>query len=209
MIVRITGTVADVEPDAVVIDREGLAREVLIPHYALGELTACRGRQVMLHTLEFFEGNQASGQIIPRLLGFPRSEDRDFFKKFIAVKGIGPRKALKALAQPIVKIASWIEQGDAKALSSLPGIGKRAAELILAELKGKMGDWAMGGGQETQADPEWTDVQGDAIELMVGLGDNRADVERWLGRAAQVHPDIETTDNWVRAAYRVRSGAEK
>ncbi|MFQ5489602.1 MAG: Holliday junction branch migration protein RuvA [Phycisphaerae bacterium] len=207
MLVRITGTVAEVETDAAVLERDGLAREVLIPGYALGELTACRGRRVTLHTLEFLEGNQASGHLTPRLLGFPRAQDREFFRRFVSVKGIGPRKALKALSEPVVRVARWIEQGDRKSLATLPGIGKRAAELIVAELKGKLEAWALGGA-EPAPESNWTEAQHDAIEIMVAWGDNRADAQRWLARAAQTHPDVDSTDEWVRSAYKIKTGSE-
>ena len=208
MIVRLTGTVAEVEADAAVIERDGIAREVLIPHYALGELAACRGRPVTLHTLEFFEGNPSSGHLTPRLLGFPRPEDRAFFKRFVSVKGIGPRKALKALAEPVVRIAGWIEQGDGKALARLPGIGKRAAELIVAELKGKMDAWALGASELAEEQVEWTRAQRDALEILMAWGDGRNEAQRWLARAAQLHPDTQTADEWVRAAYKVKTGVE-
>ena len=58
MIVRLCGTLIDVFEDSVVIERDGLAREVLVPPFAIGELAACRGQSVSLNTMEFFEGNQ-------------------------------------------------------------------------------------------------------------------------------------------------------
>src|ERR1043166_4314264 len=132
MIIRLTGNLVDVDEETIVLERDGVAREVLVPHFAIAELAAYRGQQVTLHTIEFFEGNHASGHLVPRLLGFMHREDRAFFERFVDVKGIGPRKALKALAQPVRKIASWIEAGNTKALVSLPGIGARAAEMIVA-----------------------------------------------------------------------------
>lgn len=209
MIVRITGTVIEVGDDAVVLDREGIAREVLTPHYAVGELAACRGRQVTLHTLEFLEGNVATGgHLTPRLLGFLRVEERDFFKRFVSVKGIGFRKALKALAEPVGRIAAWIEQGDRKGIARLPGIGARAADLIVAELKGKMKDLALGGEAPAEPMAGWKAAQRDALEIMLALGDPRNDVVRWLERAAQLHPQIESPDDWVRAAYKIKTGVE-
>jgi Holliday junction DNA helicase RuvA len=210
MIVRLTGTVIEVADDAVVLERDGIAREVLTPHYAVGELAACRGRQVTLHTLEFLEGNAATGgHLTPRLLGFLRVEDRDFFKRFVSVKGIGFRKALKALAEPVGRIAGWIEQGDRKGLACLPGIGARAADLIVAELKGKMNDLALGGEALAGIDTRWSTAQRDALEVMLALGDPRNEAVRWLERAAQLHPDIDSADDWVRAAYRIKTGVEK
>jgi Holliday junction DNA helicase RuvA len=193
----------------VTVDRDGLSWEVLVPQFAVAALAAGRGREVTLHTLEFFEGNPSSGNLVPRMLGFLSAEDREFFTRFLGVKGIGPRKALKALTEPVRKIASWIEDGDTKALAQLPGIGKRAAEMIVASLKGKMDDLAWPEG-EPRADrfSRLTDTQRDALEIMVSLGDTRTEAERWLDRAAQLHPGLESADDWIRACYRVRTGVE-
>ena len=145
MIVRLTGTLIEVTEESVVIDREGEAREVLVPQFAISELAAYRGQVVTLHTMEFYEGNPASGHLVPRMLGFLHTEDRVFFTRFVNVKGIGPRRALKILCEPVRRIASWIESADVKAIARLPGIGTRGAQLVVASLKGKMDDLALPG----------------------------------------------------------------
>jgi len=209
VIVRLTGTLIDVTEESVVVDREGEAREVLVPPFAINELAAYRGRVVTLHTIEFLEGNQASGNLAPRMLGFLHTEDRDFFRRFTGVKGIGPRKALRMLCEPVRRIASWIESGDTKALTRLPGIGARGAELVVASLRGKMDDLALPVVGESQAESaRLSDVQRDALEILVAWGDPRGDAERWLQRAAQLHPDLSRPDEWVRVAYRVKAGVE-
>ncbi len=209
MIVRLTGTLVEVGAASVILDRNGVSREVLVPQFAVGELAACRGCDVMLHTMEFLEGNPSSGHLVPRILGFLHPEDRLFFHRFLNVKGIGPRKALKALSEPVRRVASWIESGDTKALSRLPGIGKRGAEMIVAELKGKMDDLAIGGDGAVPAPrsqlPEPARL---ALEILVAWGDTRADSERWLERVGQLHPDLDSPDDWVRGAYRVKTGAQ-
>lgn len=211
MIIRLTGNLVDVDEETIVLDRDGVAREVLVPRFAVAELAAYRGQQITLHTIEFFEGNHASGHLVPRLLGFLHREDRLFFERFVDVKGIGPRKALKALAQPVRKIAGWIEAGDAKALASLPGIGARAAEMIVATLRGKMSDLAIGAEADAAAGGkavELSSAQRDALEILVAWGDPRAEAQRWIERAAQLHPDLAGADQWVRVAYRVKAGIE-
>jgi holliday junction DNA helicase RuvA len=208
MIVRMTGIVAEVHDGHVVIDRDGVGYEVLICGYAAGELSACQGQEVALHTMEYFEGSAAGGNLIPRLVGFLHSEDRAFFERFITVKGIGVRKALKALAEPTGKVAAAIESGDARALARLPGIGKRAADQIIAELKGKLAAFAL---QEASAETPpppadgWSSEQRDAMEVMIALGERRADAQRWLARAMQLHPGPHAPDEWIHLAYRVRS----
>lgn len=208
MIVRLTGVLIEVTEESAIIERDGLAREVLVPHFSVGELTASRGREVTLHTVEFYEGNHASGHLVPRLLGFLHREDREFFERFIGVKGIGARKAMKALAEPVRRIASWIESADAKALAKLPGIGSRAAEMIVASLKGKMADLAAGGSPAVGIVTKLSAAQRDALEILVAWGDPRLDAERWLERAAQLHPDVQSPDEWVRVAYRIKTGVE-
>ncbi len=209
MIVRLTGTLTEVDEDAVVVERDGLAHQVMVPQFAVAELAAHRGQTVSLHTIQFFEGSHMSGQLVPRMLGFLHPEDRLFFERFVSVKGIGPKKALKALAEPVRRIASWIESGDAKSLARLPGIGKRAAELIVATLRGKLADLAMESADSREAPAaRFSAPQRDAIEVLVAWGDARPDAERWLTRAAQVHPELDSADQWVRAAYRVKTGVE-
>lgn len=210
MIVRLTGTLIDIDEDSATLERDGVAREVLVPRYSVGELAACRGREVTMYTLEFYEGNQASGHLVPRLIGFLHAEDKVFFRRFISVKGIGLRKALKALSEPAGRIASRIQDGDAKGLAQLPGIGKRAAELIVAELRGKMDDLALApsGARDAPEAVKLTKIQRDALEILVAWGDSRPDAQRWLERAAQLHPDVDAADEWVRVAYRVKTGVE-
>lgn len=212
MIVRLTGQLIEVREDHVVIERDGLAREVLVPRYALGELAASRGREMTLHTLEYLEGNQASGNLVPRLVGFIRPEDKRFFTRFLSVKGIGIRKGLKALAEPVARIAAWVRDGDSKSLAALPGIGSRAAQMMVAELRGKIDEFITGdvspAGTPMSIGSGLTREQRLALEVLIAWGDAAAEAERWLQRAAQLHPDITSPDDWVRAAYRIKTGAE-
>jgi len=212
MIVRMTGIVSEVHDGYAVIDRDGIGYEVLVCGYALGELAASLGQQVTLHTMEYYEASSVGGNLTPRLIAFLHPEDRAFFARFITVKGVGVRRALKALVEPTSRVAAGIESGEAKALARLPGIGKRAADQIIAELKGKVADFALGAPDQLEppvaAGQRWTDEQRDALEVMIALGERRAEAQRWLERAFQLHPGSRTPDEWVRLAYRVRSGIE-
>lgn len=207
MIVRLTGILSELTEDAVILERDGVAREVLVPRAAIAQLAAERGRSVTLHTLEIFEGAQTSSYLTPRLIGFTSAEEKAFFQRFISVKGMGVRKALKALSEPARRVARWIQDGDVKALARLTGIGPRGAQVMVAELKGKLNDMAL---PETAAgevlQTAWTDAQRDAITVLTGWGDNRADAERFLAEAARLQPDLTRADDWVRAAYRIKTG---
>lgn len=208
MIVRLTGTLLEVDEESVVVERDGVAREVLVPGFAVGELTAHRGLEVTLHTLEFLEANALVGNMTPRLVGFLYPEDRHFFHRFVSVKGIGARKALRALNEPVRRIAGWIQAGDTKSLATLPGIGKRAAEMIVAELRGKVDEFAFGESAPVVETARFTSGQRDALEVLLALGEARADAERWLERAAQLHPDLSEAEALVKASYRIKTGVE-
>lgn len=204
MIVHISGMLSEVAEDRVVLDREGVGREVLVCGYTAQELSSMLGQQTTLYTMEYLEGNAAGGNLVPRMVGFLRPEDRAFFNRFITVKGMGVRKAIKALAQPVGQVAAAIEEGDELALGRLPGVGKRGASQIVAELRGKMTPFAV---TRVAIDTveDWTAEQRDALDVLIALGERRADGARWLSRARQLHPETRGSDEWVRLAYRIRT----
>lgn len=207
MIARLSGLLAEVDDGSILVERDGLGYEVLVPSCAVSELASRRGQSIVLYTLEYLEGNAAGGNMIPRLIGFCREEDRAFFTRFITVKGMGMRKALRALTEPVSTIAAAIEEGDAAMLKRLPGIGQRAAEHLIAELRGKLEAFAVRSTAHA-SEPDWTQAQRDALSILVSLGDRQADAQRWLHRATELHPNIQTADEWVKAVYRIKSGAE-
>ncbi len=209
MIVEVRGQLREVTDDAAIVEREGLAYEVYVPSYALSELSAIKGEPITFHTLEYFEGSAGGGNMTPRMIGFLHPEDRRFFKTFLTVKGMGVRKGLRALAAPVARIASAIESGDAVALAKLPGIGRRMSDQIIAQLKGKVADHAFVDEDVPAATKqEFTNDQRDAIEIIVAWGDARNDAQRWVARAAQLHAKLEGPEDLVRAAYRIKGGAE-
>ncbi|MBX3394124.1 MAG: hypothetical protein KF841_02025 [Phycisphaerae bacterium] len=209
MIVRIRGNLSELDNETAVIERDGIAREVLVPAYTKLELESSVGTEITVYTLEYLESSTPGGNMTPRIVAFLRPEDRTFFKLFTTVKGLGTRKALRALTAPTAHIASYIERNDVNALVKLPGIGRRTAEQIVAELRGKVTAHAVATGPVQSASPQFTDEQLMAIEIIAQWGDSRGDAQRWVARAAQLHQDIAGPDEWVKAAYRVKGGAER
>lgn len=211
MIVRLTGTVLDVQEGHCVVDHDGIGYEVMVCGHSHAELEAAVGRPVTLFTMQYLEGSAAGGNLIPRLVGFLRLEDKLFFERFITVKGMGVRKAVKSLLEPVSSVAVAIESGDAKYLSKLPGIGKRAADQIIAELKGKVTDFAVGavaqGKVEAPTKTGWSRDMHDALAVLLALGERPVEAERWLDKARELYPDTQGVDQWLQAAYRA-SGRE-
>lgn len=117
----------------------------------------------------------AERQPIPKLIGFKRPAEREFFKKFIEVPDLGPTKALRALVFSVSAMARWIEEGDVASLGKLPGIGGRTAGKIVAELRGKVTSFALLRDEGFAEMPEAAElaseeVKRDAVAGMVGLG---------------------------------------
>ena len=209
MIVRITGTLVNLDTDAnsVVLELDNVAYEIMVPGYAVSDLSEQLNRTVTLHCLQYFEGSATGGNLFPRLVGFPQPGDKLFFQRFISVKGIGIRKALRALARPLCDIAVGIESADTQMLSTLPEIGKRTAQQIIAELKGKMEDFALGGATLSMTSKKpLTDIEREALEILLQLGERRSDAEELISRAAATFDEIKSTDTLVQAVYKLKSG---
>src|SRR5918998_1184326 len=144
MISALTGVLHQVEEDRVHLRVGAMLFEALVPASDVPLLQAGVGEEMTFHTIFYLEGDASGGNMEPRLIGFLRPEDKRFFQKFITVKGIGPKKALRALIYPAGEIAQAIESKDTRFLVGLPQIGKRMAEQIVAELAGKVAEFATG-----------------------------------------------------------------
>jgi Holliday junction DNA helicase RuvA len=207
MIASLTGILAAVGDDRIHLQVGPILYELLVPANDLNLLQAGVGEEMTFHTHFYLQGDASGGQIEPRLVGFLRREDKKFFEKFITVKGIGPRKALKALALPVGEIAHAIESKDARALTELPEIGKRTAEQIIAELSGKVQAFAVSlATSRTPTRPSRrTSEEEDAIQVLIALGERRLDAEQLLERVKQTHPEATTPDALSREMLRLRT----
>jgi holliday junction DNA helicase RuvA len=207
MIVKMTGKLAAVSEDGVVVDRDGMCYEVFIPSFALNTLSNKLGQEVTLHTIEYYEGSAMGGNMFPRLVGFVNPDDRAFFIEFIKVKGMGYKKALRALAQPVKQIALAIEQGDTKILSMLPEIGKRTADQLVASLKGKLDRFTWGGGGPAMAPVEALDqFQREALEVLVQLGERRNEAVDLIQKVCQTDEKLKDPAKIVEAVYKRKAG---
>jgi Holliday junction DNA helicase RuvA len=138
MISRIEGELLAMTDGRAMIACGQIAYEILVPGFDQQRLAARVGQAMSFHTLHYLESQGPNGPFIPRLIGFASADDRAFFELFTTVKGMGNRKALRALQLPCGAVAGAIADKDVDLLKSLPEIGKRTAETIVAELSGKV-----------------------------------------------------------------------
>lgn len=215
MITHLAGSLThtDVGELSVEIDVSGVRYEVLVPAFLWPEIQEALDSTgeddpdppLALHVLYHATANQP----VPLLVGFLRRPERDFFRKFTTVEGLGPTKAVKAMTVSVSTIARAIEQEDQAALTRLPGIGPRVAGKIIATLRGKVVAEAalQDGGLDSPVDLDSLRrdrVSLDAAEAIAALGYARTDARRWVDEALAADPDIATVEELTLAVLRSR-----
>lgn len=161
MIGRLSGTLLEKSPPHVLVDCHGVGYEVQVPMSTFYHLPAL-GQPVSLLT-HFVVREDAQ-----LLYGFATLQERHTFRQLIKVSGVGPRTALSILsglsADDLAQAVSLQEVGR---LVKVPGIGKKTAERLLLELKGKLG--ADIGAVRGAAN---SDAQADILQALLALGYN-------------------------------------
>lgn len=180
MITKISGTLERVDPtsNAIEIAIGPVVHEVLVTDLVRRGLQQKIGQPIVLHTLEYLEGTPGRGNLVPRLVGFLTEVERGFFDLICEVDGVGARKALRAIVRPVGEIATAIEEQDAKALSTLPGIGAATAERMIAKLRRKMPKFALLVARESPGEAVAGDVLSETFEVLRSLGHSDADARR-------------------------------
>ncbi|UCD57428.1 MAG: Holliday junction branch migration protein RuvA [Candidatus Hydrogenedentota bacterium] len=203
MISRITGEVIHLREDRVTVEHNGIAYDLLIPSGIIYRLRGMRGREATFYTFHYLEGGMGVSNPIPRLAGFLNEIDREFFEKLITVQGMGIRVALKALSAPVQSIARAIETKDVAMLASLPGIGKRTAEKIIAELNGKLAKFALIRPDEEVSEPlQEPDFKDEVVEVLLQLGYSQAESEVMLRRALSANAHADTAEELIREIFK-------
>jgi len=203
MIARISGKLEEISDGSAIIDLGGgVWYEVLIPACDTDRLCKQIGEDIVLHTIHYVEGNPSHGLQRPRLIGFLTEADRGFFMLFTTVKGIGIRKALKALIRPVAEIAAAIQAKDVDFLASLPEISKRTAQQVIAELSGKAEQFA---GQIKPTQEELPDCATEAITILVQLGEKRSDAISLVRKTLTSAPQLNSPEKIIQHAYKLKA----
>lgn len=195
MIGRLRGVLAWKQPPWLLIDANGVGYELeasLTTFQNLPEI----GADVMLHT------HLAVREDAHTLYGFATPSERALFRNLIRVTGIGPRVALLILSGMSVDLfGRCVREGDAAALTRLPGIGKKTAERLIIEMRDRVGELGL--------DPTVVTLPGersgalainpvdDAISALVALGYRLPDAARMVQTIA---PEGLTSEAIIRQA---------
>lgn len=160
MIGKLTGTLLEKTPPQVLVDCHGVGYEVAVPMGTFYNLPAVGATVSLLTHFVVREDAQL-------LYGFGTAQEREVFRQLLRISGVGARTALAILSgMSVADLAQAVAAQETARLVKVPGIGKKTAERLLLELKGKLGEVAMpaaGTGATTEA-------QQDILQALLALG---------------------------------------
>jgi Holliday junction DNA helicase RuvA len=183
MIATLKGVVAEHIGGEVVLDVHGVGYGVITTHSDMGVLRS--GAEAKLYIYEHIKEDAHA------LYGFSTLENKDLFESLLSVKNVGPKVAMSVLdigSSNDVRLA--IANGDVKRLQSAKGVGKRAAEQIVVELRDKVGA-PVGAGAEDIVGRAGVDTADEAVMALVSLGYTEADAMLALQRVDKSLPTEE------------------
>jgi Holliday junction DNA helicase RuvA len=169
MIGRLTGTLAGKSPPQLLIDVNGVGYEVDVPMSSFYNLPALGERVTLLTHFVVREDAQ-------QLFGFLTAAERATFRLLVKISGVGPRTALAILSGlSVAELAQAVSLQDGGRLVKVPGIGKKTAERLLLELKGKLGpDLSLPPAAAVSA------AQTDIVQALMALGYNEREAQAAL-----------------------------
>jgi Holliday junction DNA helicase RuvA len=188
MIGRIQGTLISISAPKLLIDCNGLGYEVDVPMSTLYQLPSTGQNITLLTHFHVREDQQ-------QLFGFASEAERQAFRSLIKISGVGARTALAVLSgMSVNELIQAIAVQEPGALTRIPGIGKKTAERLLLELKGKLApDLGAGSGSATQLD-----AASEIIQALLTLG--YSDKEARL--AVQQIPKDTTVSDGIKLALK-------
>ena len=181
MIGRIQGTLVSVHPPRLLVDCQGIGYEVDVPMSTLYQLPQA-GQKITL--LTHFQVREDAQQ----LFGFATETEREAFRQLIKISGVGSRTALAVLSgMSVNELAQAITLQEAGRLTQVPGIGKKTAERLCLELKGKLApDLGITGGK-----PQAIEASSEILQALLALGYSEKEA---LLALKQIPPDTSVSD---------------
>lgn len=193
MIGRLTGTLIEKQPPQIVLEVNGVGYEIDVPMSTVYELPTL-GSQVALFT------HQAIREDAHLLFGFASRVERDTFRELIKISGVGPKIALAILSgMNADELALAIAGEDTARLAKVPGIGKKTAERLVLELRGKLGKLSGSSPVPGKASPMMpTSARQDILHALLALGYN----EREAAAALKLIPEDASVNDGIRLALK-------
>ncbi len=181
MIGRIQGILVSVHPPRLLVDCQGVGYEIDVPMSTLYQLPETNQKITLLTHFHVREAAQ-------QLFGFATGTDREAFRQLIKISGVGSRTALAVLSgMSVNELAQAIAMQEAGRLTQVPGIGKKTAERLCLELKGKLApDLGIVGGK-----PQAIEASSEVLQALLALGYSEKEAHLAL---KQIPPDTSVSD---------------
>lgn len=192
MIAYLEGIVAQNEPDSVVLNVHGVGYDVVVSANDQGLLAV--GTTVHLYIYEHIREDAHD------LYGFTHPVSKTLFKQLISVKNVGPKVAMAVMGiGPEDAVRSAIANGNVKLLQSAKGVGKRAAEQMVVELRDKVG-LASSSEAEGIVTRGGVDLADEALLALLALGYSEMDAQKVLDQIDKSLPTEERIKQALRGA---------
>ena len=181
MIGRIQGTLVSVHPPRLLVDCQGVGYEIDVPMSTLYQLPEVNQKITLLTHFQVREDAQ-------QLFGFATEIEREAFRQLIKISGVGSRTALAVLSgMSVNELAQAIALQEAGRLTQVPGIGKKTAERLCLELKGKLApDLGITGGK-----PQTIEANSEVLQALLALGYSEKEA---LLALKQIPPETSVSD---------------
>lgn len=204
MIGRLSGTLLELDAATLLVDVVGVAYEVEVSAAVLQGLPRI-GEQIMLHT-HFVVREDAQ-----LLYGFVAKQERDLFRAFIKISGVGPKLALALIsALDAQTLGAAVRNNDVSMLTRVPGVGKKTAERLMVELRARLDTLTESGAvpfSVVSVDGDSSGLAGgvatEAEDALIALGYRPAEASRAVAMVLQgASEEVSTAEELVRLALR-------
>jgi Holliday junction DNA helicase RuvA len=207
MIAYLEGQLIEVHPDHIVVDVGGVGYEVLVPYFVKRrfeeKLAQAHGAPPRVKVITLYRVSAQNPK--PELIGFETVDERIFFEKLLTVSGVGAARAARALVYPVPTVAAFIEDGNVEQLARLPGFGRRTAEKIVAELRGKvLKEALLGESRPTELPSFDQEIDQEALAVLRRLGFSQVEAKAAIQAARRTTKAIESAEELVQAALRAQ-----
>ncbi|MCE1187890.1 MAG: Holliday junction branch migration protein RuvA [Ignavibacteria bacterium] len=178
MIAYLRGKVFSSLPTELILDVQGVGYQVFITLSTFEEISGKQEVELLIHTIV------REDAIL--LFGFSRATEKEMFELLISITGIGPKSAISILSgiRP-EDLRNAIQAGDTSRITAVPGIGKKTAERLVLELRGKVDHIAASGKDDAYP------VRSEAIAALSALGYNARNAEKIVREIADSSPDMK------------------
>lgn len=199
MISYIKGTLVDKQENLIIVESNNIGYNIFVSNYTVGSIGNI-GAEIQVYTYMVVREDEIS------LYGFNKIEEREMFKNLLTVSGIGPKGALQVLSGiSLEDLSNAIFVGDAGLIGKCKGIGKKTAEKIVIELRGKVNTFSvplMNKSQDAGQMGMFDIPVDDAVEALITLGLQRAEAVKLVRKVAS---PMDTAEDIIQKVLKSRT----